>query len=101
MSNISASGIILSVLSRNATASPLLAVSLASPVPWMTSGLRRCRGVIYALCRPSMRVMNTDSKLCLGLMARMIAVDREYVVNKYKLHKLKDIEGMISELCLQ
>ena len=47
-----------------------------------------------------MRVMNTDSKLCLGLMARMIAVDREYVVNKYKLHKLKDIEGMISELCL-
>lgn len=42
--------------------------------------------------------MNTDSEFCLGLMARMIAVDREYVVNKYKLHKLKDIEGMTSEL---
>ena len=45
-----------------------------------------------------MRVKNADSVFYLGLMARMIAVDREYVVNKYKLHKLKDIEGMIPDL---
>ncbi|KAG6993773.1 homocitrate synthase [Physcia stellaris] len=32
-----------------------------------------------------------------GLMARMIAVDREYVVSKYKLHKLKDIEDLVSQ----
>lgn len=30
-------------------------------------------------------------------MARMIAVDREYVVSKYKLHKLKDIEDLVSQ----
>ena len=100
MSNISVSGIILSMLSRNAMASPLLAVSLASPFPGRTSGLPRFTGVIYALCRPSTRALSPNSKFCLGLMARMIAVDREYVVNKYKLHKLKDIEGMFSELHL-
>ncbi|KAL8796284.1 MAG: hypothetical protein Q9195_001399 [Heterodermia aff. obscurata] len=32
-----------------------------------------------------------------GLMARMIAVDREYVTSKYKLHKLKDIEDLVSQ----
>lgn len=30
-------------------------------------------------------------------MARMIAVDREYVTSKYKLHKLKDIEDLVSQ----
>ncbi|KAI9820078.1 MAG: Saccharopine dehydrogenase [Phylliscum demangeonii] len=32
-----------------------------------------------------------------GLMARMIAADRDYVRGKYKLEKLKDIEDMVAE----
>lgn len=32
-----------------------------------------------------------------GLMARMIAVDRDYVRSKYKLEKLKDIEDLVSQ----
>jgi len=32
-----------------------------------------------------------------GLMARMIVADREYVTGKYKLHKLKEIEDLVSE----
>ena len=32
-----------------------------------------------------------------GLMARMIAADREYVMSKYKLNKLRDIENMVAE----
>ncbi|KAI9793019.1 MAG: Saccharopine dehydrogenase [Piccolia ochrophora] len=32
-----------------------------------------------------------------GLMARMIAADRDYVKNKYKLEKLKDIEDLVSD----
>ncbi|KAK3078041.1 Saccharopine dehydrogenase [Coniosporium uncinatum] len=32
-----------------------------------------------------------------GLMARMIVQDRDYVINKYKLHKLKEIEDMVAE----
>ena len=27
-------------------------------------------------------------------MARMIAADRDYVISKYNLHKLKDIENI-------
>ena len=30
-------------------------------------------------------------------MARMITVDRDYVMSKYKLHKLKDIEDLVSQ----
>ena len=30
-------------------------------------------------------------------MARMIAVDREYVKSKYRLEKLKDIEDLVSQ----
>ena len=29
-----------------------------------------------------------------GLMARMIVADREYVINKYKLHKLKEVNWL-------
>jgi homocitrate synthase len=32
-----------------------------------------------------------------GLMARMIVADRDYVMSKYKLHKLKDIEELVAE----
>ena len=32
-----------------------------------------------------------------GLMARMIAADREYVLSKYKVHKLRDIENLVAE----
>ncbi|KAG9249051.1 mitochondrial putative homocitrate synthase [Calycina marina] len=32
-----------------------------------------------------------------GLMARMIVADREYVMGKYKLHKLKAIEDLVAE----
>ncbi|KAI2017522.1 homocitrate synthase lys21, partial [Ophidiomyces ophidiicola] len=32
-----------------------------------------------------------------GLMARMIAVDRDYVLSKYKLHKLKEIEDLVAD----
>ncbi|RAL58756.1 hypothetical protein DID88_009171 [Monilinia fructigena] len=32
-----------------------------------------------------------------GLMARMIVADREYVMSKYKLHKLKDIEDLVAQ----
>ncbi|KAL1958159.1 hypothetical protein VTO42DRAFT_5014 [Malbranchea cinnamomea] len=32
-----------------------------------------------------------------GLMARMITADRDYVMSKYKLHKLKDIEDLVAE----
>jgi homocitrate synthase len=32
-----------------------------------------------------------------GLMARMIVADRDYVMGKYKLHKLKDIEDLVAE----
>ena len=32
-----------------------------------------------------------------GLMARMIAADREYVTKKYKLEKLKDIEELVAQ----
>lgn len=32
-----------------------------------------------------------------GLMARMIAADRDYVKSKYKLEKLKDIENLVSQ----
>ncbi|MCJ1362943.1 Saccharopine dehydrogenase [Acarospora aff. strigata] len=32
-----------------------------------------------------------------GLMARMIAADRDYVRSKYKLEKLKDIEDLVSQ----
>ncbi|KAG0635167.1 HMGL-like-domain-containing protein [Tuber brumale] len=32
-----------------------------------------------------------------GLMARMIVADREYVTNKYKLHKLRDLENLVAE----
>ncbi|POS88325.1 mitochondrial putative homocitrate synthase, partial [Erysiphe pulchra] len=32
-----------------------------------------------------------------GLMARMIVANREYVMGKYKLHKLKDIEELVSQ----
>ncbi|EAZ63968.2 homocitrate synthase [Scheffersomyces stipitis CBS 6054] len=32
-----------------------------------------------------------------GLMARMIAADRDYVLSKYKLHKLRDIETLVAE----
>jgi len=32
-----------------------------------------------------------------GLMARMIVADREYVMSKYKLHKLKDIEELVAQ----
>ncbi|MCJ1243931.1 Saccharopine dehydrogenase [Trapelia coarctata] len=32
-----------------------------------------------------------------GLMARMIVADRDYVLSKYKLEKLKDIEDLVSE----
>ncbi|KAI5289978.1 Saccharopine dehydrogenase [Ascosphaera aggregata] len=32
-----------------------------------------------------------------GLMARMIAADRDYVISKYKLEKIKDIEDLVSE----
>ena len=30
-------------------------------------------------------------------MARMIVADREYVMSKYKLHKLKDIEELVAQ----
>lgn len=32
-----------------------------------------------------------------GLMARMIVADRDYVMGKYKLHKLKDIEELVAQ----
>lgn len=32
-----------------------------------------------------------------GLMARMIATDRDYVLSKYKLHKLRDLENLVAE----
>lgn len=32
-----------------------------------------------------------------GLMARMIAADRDYVLSKYKLEKIKDIEDLVAE----
>ncbi|KAI1869080.1 uncharacterized protein JN550_006067 [Neoarthrinium moseri] len=32
-----------------------------------------------------------------GLMARMIVADRDYVINKYNLKKLKDIEELVAE----
>ncbi|KAF8475841.1 HMGL-like-domain-containing protein [Kalaharituber pfeilii] len=32
-----------------------------------------------------------------GLMARMIVADRDYVLSKYKLHKLRDIENLVAE----
>ena len=32
-----------------------------------------------------------------GLMARMIVADRDYVLSKYKLEKLKDIEDLVAE----
>ncbi|KAI0997143.1 Homocitrate synthase [Podosphaera aphanis] len=32
-----------------------------------------------------------------GLMARMIVADREYVMGKYKLHKLKDLEELVAQ----
>ncbi|TGZ79771.1 homocitrate synthase [Ascodesmis nigricans] len=32
-----------------------------------------------------------------GLMARMIVADRDYVLSKYKLHKLKDLENLVAE----
>ncbi|KAG5298269.1 homocitrate synthase [Histoplasma ohiense] len=32
-----------------------------------------------------------------GLMARMIAADRDYVKSKYKLEKIKDIEDLVAE----
>lgn len=32
-----------------------------------------------------------------GLMARMIVADRDYVLSKYKLHKLKELENLIAE----
>ncbi|KAK2066434.1 hypothetical protein P8C59_000258 [Phyllachora maydis] len=32
-----------------------------------------------------------------GLMARLIVADRDYVMGKYKLHKLKDIEELVAE----
>lgn len=32
-----------------------------------------------------------------GLMARMITVDRDYVMSKYKLSKLKDIEDLVAQ----
>lgn len=32
-----------------------------------------------------------------GLMARMIVADRDYVMSKYKLHKLKDIEDLVAQ----
>jgi homocitrate synthase len=32
-----------------------------------------------------------------GLMARMIVADRDYVMSKYKLEKLKDIEELVAE----
>ena len=30
-------------------------------------------------------------------MARMIVADRDYVMSKYKLHKLKQLEDLIAE----
>ncbi|CAG87217.1 DEHA2D13222p [Debaryomyces hansenii CBS767] len=32
-----------------------------------------------------------------GLMARMVAADRDYVLSKYKLHKLRDLENLVAE----
>lgn len=32
-----------------------------------------------------------------GLMARMIAADRDYVLSKYKLHKLRDLENLVAD----
>ncbi|KAJ1986159.1 homocitrate synthase lys21 [Dimargaris cristalligena] len=32
-----------------------------------------------------------------GLVARMYATDREYVMGKYKLHKLRDVENLIAD----
>lgn len=32
-----------------------------------------------------------------GLMARMIAANREYVLSKYNLHKLRDLENLVAE----
>ncbi|KAI5850222.1 HMGL-like-domain-containing protein [Morchella snyderi] len=32
-----------------------------------------------------------------GLMARMIVADRDYVMGKYKLHKLRDLENLVAE----
>ncbi|KAJ9149276.1 hypothetical protein NKR23_g4425 [Pleurostoma richardsiae] len=32
-----------------------------------------------------------------GLMARMIVADRDYVLSKYKLHKLKDLEELVAD----
>ncbi|RDL40367.1 putative Homocitrate synthase, mitochondrial [Venustampulla echinocandica] len=32
-----------------------------------------------------------------GLMARMIVADRDYVMGKYKLHKLKEIEDLVAQ----
>lgn len=32
-----------------------------------------------------------------GFMARMIAADRNYVLSKYKLHKLRDLENLVAE----
>lgn len=31
-----------------------------------------------------------------GLMARMIAADRDYVLSKYKVHKLRDLENLVA-----
>ena len=32
-----------------------------------------------------------------GLMARMIVADRDYVMSKYKIHKLRDLENLVAE----
>ncbi|KAK8050135.1 homocitrate synthase [Apiospora phragmitis] len=32
-----------------------------------------------------------------GLMARMMVADRDYVMSKYKLHKLKDLENLVAD----
>lgn len=32
-----------------------------------------------------------------GLMAKMIVSDKEYVMSKYKLHKLRDLENLVAE----
>lgn len=67
-----------------------------SDVDTSVLGIGERNGITVRLSPPLQRFTNFFKPLG-GFLARMTVEDRDYVMSKYKLHKLKDIENMIAE----
>lgn len=61
------------------------------------NGITTLGGFLAVCCKPSPFAFLSANDQLLTIAKRMVVADRGYVLSKYKLHKLKDIEELVAE----